>query len=156
MSNSVSYLLHRDTWDEAVAALEKLTDVELRCLALNTWLNDWIADHADEPVANESELIGRLLNFGPGQRIPYAGWGWRATDFANNRVTVANCGPYVGVCENNKWGYDTRYLTPDETTELINLVVAAMNAEHEDQDEAIKAIYDWFQLLSIPVAPWNR
>jgi len=91
---------------------------------VNNALNDFIAEH-DKWGDDERDPYGH------GKRIPYIGWFWRSVDFANEYYTIGDCGEFIGFMENNKWGYASRRLTPDESKRVTKIVLAAYTASRE-------------------------
>lgn len=91
---------------------------------VNNALNGFIADH-DKFEDDERDPHGH------GKRIPYIGWFWRSVDFANQYYTIGDCGEFIGFMENNKWGYASRRLTPEESQKVTKIVLAAYTASRE-------------------------
>lgn len=134
------------------------TDIKLMSDAESEALNAWCSEWADDNDDRDS-VLGRLFVNGSGKRIPYIGWFWRDVDFTSGRgADIADCGDFIGICQNNKWGYDQRSLTDDEMGVLIDMLDqthAAVEAGSDDADAKFAAVWDWFQTLVIPTAPWN-
>lgn len=119
--------------------------------AINAHLNDFAgryADYGDEPKDPH----------GHGKRLPYIGWYWRPLDFAAGHVTIADCGDFIGVCENNKWGHQQRHMTPEEVEKFIDFLWRADRSSDgggqlSELDKARDAIltecWEWFQTLSM-------
>ena len=111
----------------------------------NKVYNDWIAEEADEPDE--------------GKAIPYLGWYWRDTDFARKSIPIGRSERgYIGVMENNKWGYASRYLTPAECDNFIAFIDRARAARdkggnHADiragVDNVLCELREWMQSLEI-------
>lgn len=92
------------------------------------------------------------------KRIPYIGWFWRYPDFLNKRVCIGDCGKFIGVMENNKWGYPSRFMTEQEVDTFISYLDLAFTemdkggnvSENEARAEKIfKELWIWFQTLTI-------
>jgi hypothetical protein len=81
----------------------------------STEINEGIEKLADgldmgEPVAIKGlEMTGKV--------IPYIGWYWREVNF-DSPITLGHCGRFAGFMENNKWGYDERTLTAEQSAEV--------------------------------------
>lgn len=91
-----------------------------------------------------------------GKRIPYIGWFWRDPDFIKKDVSIGICGSYVGVMENNKWGYPERLMTEQEVDTFIDYLDRAFAEKakggwvHETEAKAeivFNELWDWFQTL---------
>lgn len=149
---------------EIGAALANATDdythEELIALLVNDHLNRWVAEHADTDERFD-DLKG-LFSDTHGKRIPYHGWYWRSVDWVEGHITIANSGEFVGVCENNKWGWDQRFLTLEEAQAVTALVWEAKciderhNSTPEELNDALRKVWDLFQTFVVPVAPWNQ
>lgn len=91
-----------------------------------------------------------------GKRIPYIGWFWRSTDFIEKDITIGDCGDFVGVMENNKWGYAQRNMTTEEVDTFIEYLECIF-AERDkggdvekmkaDQEVIYNEMWHWFQTL---------
>jgi hypothetical protein len=92
---------------------------ELINSVINRELNHFIASH-DEFKDDEVDPHGH------GKRVPYIGWYWRNVDFATGKyIPIGDCGEFIGFMENNKWGYASRILTPDEVEKVTKIVCKA-------------------------------
>jgi hypothetical protein len=100
-----------------------------------------VADYDDEDV------------HGHCKRIPYIGWFWRSTDFVNKRVSIGNCGSFIGVMEYNKWGYPKRDMTEQEVDVFIEYLERIF--KHDSDVEVVSnEMWDWFQTLR-DVGDWG-
>lgn len=81
---------------------------------INRYLNDFVGRYADGEDGEEQKFI------------PYMGWYWRDLDFANGRYPVGRSGEYIGFMANNKWDYPERELTPEEATQVTEIVCNAV------------------------------
>ena len=85
-----------------------------------------LAEHPSKELAEH--IVNTLLNNFIGANneddvLRYHGWWWRDVDFfAPRGVTVAEGDGQVAVCQNNKWGYDSRDLTPEEQELFLSLI----------------------------------
>jgi hypothetical protein len=146
-------------WDGAHKAesLSHLTDTfraadhdRLAEVAANSVLNDWCASVADYGD-HDSDPHGH------GKRLPYIGWYWRSVDFARKRITVGDCGDFIGFMENNKWGHPERDLSPDECDHVIDLLWRARREGSRGgnlaeifaaRDEVLTELWGWMQDLT--------
>lgn len=168
-------IIHRDTrgtyhaidettFDEARAGLDAWTREDLVALVLNDHLNGFVSDWADRKDDDAPPLAGLLTHNESGKRIPYIGWYWRDVDFAAKRITIADCGDFIGFCENNKWGYDERYLEEAEADQVIALLWKALTAHGTGpysetiaaKEAALHELWTLMQSFVIPPSPWNR
>jgi hypothetical protein len=108
---------------------------------INILYNTRIASIADFSPDENKELD----KHGYGKRIPYIGWFWRSADFINKRISIGDCGDYVGVMENNKWGYAEREMTEDEVDKFIDYLERALL--HTKSEAIFNELWDWFQTL---------
>jgi hypothetical protein len=101
-------------------------------------------------MGNKSDIDD--VDFGHGGKsIPYVGWYWRNADFANDNVSIGDCGEFIGVMQSNKWGHPERDLSPFEVAELLDLIDEAMEYSY-DKDilyGKLEKVWDWFQELEI-------
>ncbi len=112
---------------------------------INEQYNRRVAEIADFEDKDEP-----FNNTTTGKRIPYIGWFWRDTDFAGKRILIGTTGDYVGVMENNKWGYPDRLMTEEEATTFIGYLDRAFAASEQAQAETVYAeLRRWFQTLKI-------
>lgn len=159
------YACRADTVAEALAKVAEYGHEQLVSLVINSHLNRWVSDHADD--RGEGQGLEVLLTHNEsGKNVPYIGWVWRSVEFVGGRIPVADCGDFIGFCENNKWGYDQRDLTDDEQADVVALVWKAKRASEDrggNSDEIAAAVaavldelWEYMQALRIPVAPWNR
>jgi len=110
-------------------------------------------------IIDEIENDKNVLCPSPGRdyekKIPYIGWYWRKTDFITPRIKIGR-GPFVGVMENNKWGYDERELSLEEAHKFKSLLDVVIEAYTDKDYEAtttnLEAIWEYFQTLEIEEA----
>ena len=140
------------------ARLSKYKKDELVDQIINRTLNDFLADHADIEESEEDSGPG-----GHGKRIPYMGWYWRDVDIVSGVYTIADCGHFIGFCENNKWDYPERYLDPKESDQVTALICEAYSlsrgggnlAEITDRThKKLKEIWDLLQTFSVNKDGW--
>lgn len=93
---------------------------------------------------------------GYGKRIPYIGWHWRNTDFIGKDITIGDCEDYIGVMENNKWGYAERSMTTAEVDTFIEYLERAFAIHDgggeasqllEESEKIFDGLWSWFQTL---------
>lgn len=160
-TSTAYYAVAAPTFDEAAAKVSEYTHEQLVHVVLNEHLNDWareVADIGDSPLVD----IITTHNTG-GKRIPYIGWYYRNVDWAGLSVPIADCGDFIGICENNKWGYDQRYLEPDEAKQVIALLWEAKRIDNDleateramTRDAKLREVWDLFQTFAIPPAAWR-
>ena len=127
--------------------LKNKTKEDLVNTLYNARIEQW-ADYRD----------GQTDPHGHGKRISYIGWFWRHPDFVNNLVSIGDCGSFIGVMENNKWGYPERLMTPEEVDAFISHLEAAfaeldkggdLAKTHKRAEEKFAALWEWFQTLTI-------
>ena len=111
----------------AVGHLSEHPSQELAEHIVNDLLNNFIRANNDDGV------------------LKYHGWWWRDVDFfAPRGVTVAEGDGQVAVCQNNKWGHDSRDLTPEEQEHFLSVIWDAYLASRQggvlsDINEAVRA-----------------
>lgn len=136
---------------DKIKILNKLTKKELVDKIINQQYNDFISDCSDYKKDEEDK-------HGFGKRIPYIGWFWRNTDFANKKISIGDCGGFIGIMENNKWEYDERYMTDEECDILIGMIDKAMIESNkggllteviDNTNNELDKIWDYFQTLKI-------
>ena len=128
-----------------------------------------LLEQSKEQLVNDiyNDRVGALADFedehkkfddtGTGKRIPYIGWFWRHTDFVNKRISIGNTGRYVGVMENNKWGYPERLMTEEEATKFIEYLEAAFaelnkynsSTSRANAERVFADMRAWFQSLDV-------
>ena len=59
---------------------------------------------------------------GTGKSIPYIGWFWRNIDVIDKIIRIGNCGEFIGIMQNNKWGYPERRMTEEEVNKFIDFI----------------------------------
>lgn len=100
--------LRGETAQEALAGFAEYSSEDLAKLIINDRLNDFMIEYVE---------------YG---RVTYHDWFWRPVDFFNpNGVTIARAGDEVGICMRNRWGFPERYLTVEEQTQFLRLVLVA-------------------------------
>lgn len=113
----------------------------------NKELNDFVFKFANYDNDDEDAHLST------GKRVPYIGWFWRYTDFICGRIRIGNCGKFIGVMENNKWGYSQRLLTPDEADTVLQYVEVAYELHLEGNDDAaiskLNELWDVFQTFEL-------
>lgn len=169
--DNLLHVLNGKSLEEATKYLSELRAADLINGMLNTFVNDWCSDHADGKERWADGPMKALLS-NHGKALPYIGWYWRPVYWFGGPygITVADCGDFIGHCENNKWGYDQRYLTDDERVELVrlmwDLMILVDNADRGPDDETKAAnaanaaaqfekVWEWHQCLFIPPAQWR-
>jgi len=138
-----------------VDTLKALDHEALTAMAANTLLNDWCAGAADY---SHTEADSRKTDpHGHGKRLPYIGWYWRSVDFAGKRISVGDCGEFIGFMENNKWDYPERLLTAEEADHVIGLLWRAREESGRGgllsetlaaRDAVLIELWDWMQTLT--------
>lgn len=109
---------------------------------INRLYNAHVAQYADYGTGMHPEKGGK--------RIPYIGWFWRDTDFVGKQISIGNCGDFIGVMENNKWGYPERLMTAEECDIFISYLDKAFAAKKdEEKEQMFVECWEWFQTLKI-------
>lgn len=130
-----------------IEELNKKTKEQLINDLYNSRVSDW-ADYSD----------GDKDPHGHGKRIPYIGWYWRNTDFVNKKISIGNGGSFIGIMENNKWGYAERFMTESEVDKFMDYLEEAfaergkgglVSELYENAERVILRMWDWFQTLEI-------
>jgi len=101
-------------------------------------------------IANYDHDEKTMDKHGYGKRIPYIGWFWRNTDFVDKDITIGYCGNFVGIMENNKWGYAERRMTIEEVDKFIEYLEKGFSERGKDKAAAevvYNELWDWFQTL---------
>ena len=111
---------------------------------INEIYNEYISSRADDEKRSH------------GKAIPYIGWFWRSCDFVGKDISIGDCGDFIGIMENNKWGYPKRYMTDDEVdkfTELIDRILAVSHGFGTDikfyRNKRCDDLWEWMQTLKI-------
>lgn len=120
METTSYYAVRGDAPTDAIKSLNNRRKEDLVGLLFNDHLNRFVADYADIKQDAEDK-------HGYAKRIPYIGWFWRATDWFTPSISIGDCGDFIGVMENNKWGYPERFLTKDEAAKVLAIVWEAKN-----------------------------
>lgn len=81
---------------------------------------------------------------GCGKTIPYIGWYWRYVNF-DNRISLGDCGDFIGFMENNKWGYP-EWDTTEEQSQTIKEMLEDL-VENPTQDK-FQEFFDYVQTCS--------
>ena len=108
------------TPDENAARLASQLAQSLAETMVNHVLNEFIAGHSTTSFAEGREDTP----------VPYQGWYWRSVNFFG-RITIADGGGQVAICESNKWGYPERSLTDAERDHFLVLVWGAYIASRQ-------------------------
>lgn len=129
-----------------LAQLQAKTKEEL----INDIYNDRVGSLADFEKGDSAD------DTTTGKRIPYIGWFWRYTDFAGKRISIGNTGKYIGVMENNKWGYPEREMSEEEATTFIGYLDEAFavrapggEASQRNAEKIFAEMRTWFQSLKV-------
>lgn len=132
---------------DIVAALEAVDAPTMRRLIVNEHYNDFCREHSNPPKEREDEFLN-------GKPIPYMGWFWRATNFADKRISIGFSDGYVGVMENNKWDYHERYMTIAEVDQFVSLLDDAISAGRQggSLDQIVKNKWD----AIAKIGPWMQ
>lgn len=123
--------------DEEIEELSKQTAEQLAKAIVNASLNEFVGEYADDEDAPH------------GKRIPYVGWYWRSTDFANRDIPIGDCGAFVGVMENNKWDYPQRNLTKEEADQVIAIIYEARHESKMNAEAKLRELWELFQTFEI-------
>lgn len=118
---------------------------------------DWLVNHIyNTQVCSFCEMFDESGEFENDKTVPYMGWFWRTTDFIGKSITIGKSFRYVGVMENNKWGYASRSMTEAEVDKFVEYLDKAIEANSEggvlsEIEENTKAILvelnNWIQSL---------
>lgn len=128
-TTSIHAAISGDDFETAKAKLLAADHADLVAMAINTRYNGFVGDLADFKDDERPQDLSFIYSHEGGKRIPYVGWYWRSTDFSSKRIAIGNCGDFIGVMENNKWDYPSRYLTESEADQVIAIIDAAMQAD---------------------------
>lgn len=107
--------VHGLTMADAIKELSEFDHAELVTMIVNTDLNEFVGGMADYRDGEDDP-------HGHGKRVPYVGWFWRSTDWVGGRISIGDCGEFIGVMENNKWDYPQRRLTDGEARAVTEIV----------------------------------
>lgn len=131
---------------------------DLVSLIINERYNQFISSYADyneNDKPQDSTISNGKSN---GKRVPYIGWFWRDTNFANKLISIGDCGEYIGIMENNKWDYSERLLTSEECDKVIEIIEKAMYENSKGGDlvriernilSELEKLWPYLQTLSI-------
>lgn len=104
---------YSETPEEAIAHYSGMLSKNLAVLMVNSTLNNLVTEASWESLKTGDGVTP----------IPFMGWYWRHVDFFTpGGVTIAEGDGIVAVCQNNKWGYPQRDLTPEEQHTLLTIV----------------------------------
>jgi hypothetical protein len=132
-------------------ALMKSLQEKTKDQLVNEAFNAFVANYADFDKDEEAK-------YGRDKRVPYIGWFWRYTDFVNKRISIGDCGKFIGVMENNKWDYPSRDMTEAESDTFIVYIDRAHDEVHKGGDIAViqnnvntvfNELWTWFQTLEV-------
>ena len=124
----------RGKMEDARTKLLEYTKEDLVHLLINTRYNNFVshlADYGKDEIPQNPELSNGISCQ---KRVPYIGWYWRDTDFSRKEMSIGNCGDFIGIMENNKWGYPERFLTKEECEKVIEIIESAMRADEAGGD----------------------
>lgn len=127
---SDSWMLSGKPYTECKAAALSLSAEQLARIVVDDRYNRFVGEHADRDDRVEGKVgpvPKALVDHEHGKLVPYIGWFWRSTDWFDGRITIGDCGEFIGVMENNKWDYPQRQLTPDEFVQVVAIVDEAMS-----------------------------
>lgn len=131
----------------------------MEALKQQTKDNDLVNDLYNKRVGSIASYNSEektIDSHGYGKRIPYIGWHWRNTDFIGKDITIGDCEDYIGVMENNKWGYVQRSMTAEEVNTFIEYLEKAFAIREgsgeaskllEKSEEVYSDLWSWFQTL---------
>lgn len=108
---------------------------------VNRIYNDYLSDLTDD---NENEIFESTYH----KKIPYIGWLWRDIDVVNKDITIGDCGEFIGVMGNNKWGYPERHMSEGEVDKFIEYIDKVIDSI-DSEDEILKELNNWMQTLKI-------
>lgn len=116
--------------------MRNLITTKLESDLLN-WLLAALADNEDFVVKGLSQH---------GKTLPYIGWYWRVVDFTE-RISLGDCGAFVGFMENNKWDYAEWAVTDEQDAEIKRLLVKVVDRyqENNDRQRTLQDLYDYIQ-----------
>ena len=117
--------------------LKELLNESVESLA-NRLFNTSLYEHASYDGDDEDDEHGH------GKRVPFIGWFWRSCDFVGKNISIGDCHEFIGVMENNKWGYSERRMTPEEVDIFIDYLERGLYKE-----DIMNKMWDWFQTLKI-------
>ena len=141
---SVDYL--SGSYEQVRETIANAERQEVDSKILNDYYNQFLSDYADDEK-------------GHGKRIPYIGWYWRDVDFSSReQITIGDCGEFIGFMENNKWGYNERYLSENEFNNIINIIDKAISENRKGgqlsesskkRDVELEKLWEYMQTLEI-------
>lgn len=121
---------------------------------VNEAFNAFVAEYTDFSKADTAK-------YERDKRVPYIGWFWRYTDFVGKHISIGNCGSFIGVMENNKWGYPEHLMSEQEVDTFIAFIDRAYEESHKGGDleqiqnntnNVFEECWNWFQTLEIEEA----
>ena len=145
-----TFWMLRGNYEERRAKLSAMEREYLEATVLDGEYNDFLSHRADYPDGEREH--------GRGKRLPYIGWFWRHVCFSSGRVSVGDCGQFVGFMENNKWDYPERELTPDEFAGLMAIIDAAMRLSEQggelsrivkETNDKLGEVWDYMQTIRV-------
>lgn len=148
----------RGKLEDARKKLSSYKKEDLIHLLINERYNQFVSDHAD--YADGENPVDETIENGKdhGKRVPYVGWYWRHTDFSRRKISIGNCGEFIGIMENNKWGYPERFLTEEEANKVIEIIELAKDKSEEggslgeivkNTNRELEKLWPYFQTLKI-------
>lgn len=120
--NSDYWLVRGKDISECTEKISEYEKEDLVALIINNRLNDFVSHYSDYEENEQPQDRSVINGKGHGKRIPYIGWFWRSTDFVAGNISIGDCGDFIGVMENNKWGYPERKLTGEEAKKVQDIV----------------------------------
>lgn len=146
MSNGY-WLMRSGKYEERKARVDAAEVLALKRAVFNDYYNKFVGDHA-EVEGRVDATLAALTSHTHGKRVPYIGWYWRSTGWYDGDITIADSGEFVGVCENNKWDYPQRRLTPAEFAQVVEIVDDAM-ANEKEEEEIMAKLWPLFQTFKV-------
>jgi hypothetical protein len=144
MTNTCGFLC--GTYDEKKAKLAECSKEFLENVILDAEYNEFIRRNCDDKENHE-------------KLIPYMGWFWRHVTFSNpTRIPIGRCDDYIGFMENNKWDYPERYLTEEESRQIISFLDEAIAVSQRggelsqimsDKKKVLQSLHDYMQTLEV-------
>jgi len=167
-------------YEEYKKVLSDKTKVELEAIILNGNYNRFCSNIDESYLLKLIKSLNGKEESDMGKSIPYLGWFWRTTDFYNKDISIGKAGSvdgniwwdgdgYVGIMENNKWGYSERKMSVEEADTFIAFIDKLMAIENRggtalegekekqknDFTDAVKEMNKWFGSLA-DVGEWSE
>ncbi len=117
--------------EEAKNKLGEYSKEGLISLLINQRYNDFVSQYSDYKDEEKPQDPTAANGRAGGKRVPYIGWFWRSVDFANKEISLGDCGEFIGIMENNKWGYPERLATEEEASKIISIIEASMRQDEK-------------------------